>query len=448
MKKYLLFSLFFGLPLLQASPPEFVSSIQKQIERQTLAWKIATVRPLAETVKAPFARDGWRIVLQRPLESLQKERLTNVVKTGEPRNTAELVLVKGNTGIDQIRAGLTWLKEPGELGTTVVYIGKKQQYDLFLRADIATISAVKPLLNAAGGDDLYPVYAEALNMIDFNDTSRKAAVQLLPQGGAKVIPYVNKAIGRAIADNIDTSPHFVVLKKIGTPEITKAFFSAYRSGIPNVMKSVEEALLLPPALPGGEQIYLAMLRKRKWIDRVSDALIELGAKSKVLPVLRYLKREPESFRQYMTIVFSEYRCQSGKKEIPELQKVEQIRLLLARVGDIPGTPKFISVTDKSQNLEAEIIVAERKRLKPLEQEFARSQNIENAICSALMLCLFQPTAETFNKNYVKRVNAEGIRLLKLLPRREVRSILRTLRDYVDDSRESDFFRKIMIQVGL
>ena len=128
--------------------------------------------------------------------------------------------------------------------------------------------------------------------------------------------------------------------------------------------------------------------------------------------------------------------------------MEKIRLLLARVGDIPGTPKFISMTDKKKNLEAEKMVEERKRLEPLEQEFVKSQNVENAICSALMLCLFQPTVETFNQDYVKRVNAEGVRLLKMLPRRTVRTVLRLLRDEVEDSQESEFFRNLMIQVGL
>ena len=448
MRTFLILTLLSGLAISYAqTPPENITGIQKQIERQTNAWKTASVKPLSDTIKAPFAKKGWRIVLQRPLESRQTRRLTNVVRPGEPRNTAELVFVAGNTDIKIIRPQLTWLNEPGELNTTVVYLGKKWQYDIFLRADIATIAAIKPILKALGGDDVYPIYAEALNMLDFNDTSRKAAVQLLPPGGKRVIPYVNRAIGNAIANDIDTSAHFVVLKNIGTPEVTAAFLSAYRSKIPNVVKSVEEALLIPPALPGGEQLYLSMLYQRKWIDRISAALTELGAQKKTLSMLNYLKREPESFEQYMSIVFSEYRCRTGQKEIPEYRQAEQIRLMLARMGDIPGTPKFISVTDKSKNLEAEKMVEERKRLEPLEREFAKTQNIENAVCSALMLCLFQPTAKTFNNAYVKRVNAEGLRLLKMLPRRNVRSILRVLRDNVDNSQESDFFRKLMIQVG-
>ena len=448
MKYFLFLSFFAGLPILfAAEPPQNITGVQKQIERQTVAWKVATVKPLSETVKAAFAKNGWRIILQRPLESRQNQRMTNVVRKGEPRNTSELVFVAGNPDLKEVRSKLTWLREPGELSTTVVYLGKKWNYDIFLRADVATIAAIKPLIKADGGDDLYPIYAEALNMLDFNDTSRKAAVQLLPPGGKRVIPFVNKAIGNAIINDIDTSPHFVVLKKIGTPEVTAAFLSAYRSKIPNVVKSVEEALLIPPALPGGEQLYLSMLQQRKWIDRIAVALEELGAQKKLLAMLNYLKREPESFEQYMMIVFSEYRCRTGKKEIPEYQQAERIRLLLARVGDIPGTPKFISVTDKNKNLEAEKMVEERKRLVPMEREFAKSQNVENAICSALMLCLFHPTVETFNKDYVKRVNAEGLRLLKMLPRRKVRSVLRLLRDEVDDSQESEFFRKLMIQVG-
>ena len=269
----------------------------------------------------------------------------------------------------------------------------------------------------------------------------------MPGGGARVIPFIKRAIGTAIANDIDTSPHYVALKKIGTPEVAKEFLSAYRSNIPNVVKSVEEALLVPPALKGAEQLYYKMLQQRKWLDRVTVALEELGYQKKILPAITYLKREPESFSQYSTLVFAEYRCRTGNKNIPEFTMIEQIRLLLARIGDIPGAPKFISVTDKDKNLEAEKILAERKRLEPLEKQFAKSPNTENAICSALLLCMFNPKQQAFNENYIKRVNAEGIRLLKMLPRHKVRATLRLLRDNVDDSKESEFFRKILIQVG-
>lgn len=433
--------------LCAGNQPEFITHIQKHIERNILAWKIASITPLPQSVKAPFAENGWRMILQRPLESRKKDVLTNVVRPGDPRNTAELIFLTGNPDIKSIRSKLTWLKEPGELSTTVVYLGKKMQYDIFVRADIATISVLQKFLNSQGGDDLYPIYAKALNIMDFNDTSRKAAVQLLPFGGKRVIPLVNRAIGTAIAQDIDTSPHFVVLKKIGTPEVAAAFLNAYRSKYPNVLKSVEEALLIPPALKGCEQIYFRMLQQRKWIERVTFALNELGYQKKMLPLLNYLKREPNSFGEYMKLVFSEYYIKTGKDNIPEMELAEQIRLMLARMGDIPGAPKFISVTDKKKTQEADKILAERKRLEPLERQFIKTQNTENAICSALMLCLFKPTSQTFNKDYVARVNAEGLRLLRMLPRTKVRSVLRLLRDNVEDSQESEFFRKLMIQVG-
>ena len=206
-------------------------------------------------------------------------------------------------------------------------------------------------------------------------------------------------------------------------------------------------MLIPPAQKGCEQIYFAMLQQKKWLDRITVALEELGCQKKMLPMLRYLRREPDSFEQYATLVFAEARCLSGKKENPEFVLTEKIRLLLARVGDIPGTPKFISVSKKSENLEAEQMVSERKRLDPLEREFAKSKDVESAVCSALMLCMFKPVNQTYNNDYIKRVNDEGIRLLKMLPWARVRSILRVLRDNVEDPKESEFFRKVMIQVG-
>ena len=447
MKKCLLSLLLFSAIFLFAAPPETVNKVRLLIEQRTLVWKACNVKPLSETVKAPFAKDGWRIELQRPLESKKRSGIQGFINPGDPRNTMELVLLSGNPQIKTVRNQLVWLTEPGELVTRVVYLGKKWEYHFFIRGDIATISAVKNLLQPQGGDDLYPIYAEALNVSDFNDTSRKTAAQLLPAGGNKVIPYINRAIGIAIAREIDTSPHFVSLKGIGTPEAAAAIGTAIRSKIPAVVKNAEECLLHGPALKGAENLYLSLLSQRKGIDRALQALNELGCQQRALPIILKLKREPESFEQYMTLTFAEYRFRSGAQKIPELDLVEQVRILLARVGDIPGTPKFISVSDKKDNLEAELVSAERKRLQPIEREFAKSRNIENAVCSALMLCLFNPVSQGYNKAYIERVNAEGLVLLKSLPRRNVRAILRVLRDNVDDPKESEFFRKLMIQVG-
>ena len=447
--KYIFIVLFlsFSTLVFAAVQPEIIKNARRMIERRTASWKTASVEPLSKTVKASFAKDSWRVVLQRPLESRRRNRYSNIVKPGEPRNTAELIFIPGNPDIRKIRPQLTWLNEPGELRTIAVYLGKKWQYNIFVRADIATISAISTLFQPQGGDDLYRYYAEALNMHDYNETTRKAAAQLLPDGGKRVIPFVNRAIGTAIATDIDTTPHFVVLKKIGTPEVSAIFLSAYRAKIPNVTKAVEEAMLIPPAQKGCEQIYFHMLQNRKWLDRITVALEELGQKNRLLPMIRSLKREPESFQQFATLVFAENRCLTGRKENEAYLLSEQIRLLLARVGDIPGTPKFISVSDKAKKLDAEKVSAERKRLEPLEQKFAKLKDVDSAICSALMLCMFNPATQNYNKDYIKRVNEEGIRLLKMLPRGRVRSILRLLRDNVEDPKEAEFFRKIMVRVG-
>ena len=60
-----------------AIPPEFISGLSRQIERKTMAWKTAGIKPLQETVKATFAKNGWRIILQRPLESQNKSLYSN-----------------------------------------------------------------------------------------------------------------------------------------------------------------------------------------------------------------------------------------------------------------------------------------------------------------------------------------------------------------------------------
>ena len=108
-----------------------------------MAWKTAGIKPLQETVKATFAKNGWRIILQRPLESQNKSLYSNYVQPGEKRNTAELIFLAGNPDPKKIRYKLTWLNEPGELSTAIVYLGKKMNYDIYFEAKMAGAKDLK-----------------------------------------------------------------------------------------------------------------------------------------------------------------------------------------------------------------------------------------------------------------------------------------------------------------
>ena len=124
MKKCLLSLLLISAIFLFAAPPETVNKVRLLIEQRTLVWKACNVKPLSETVKAPFAKDGWRIELQRPLESKKRSGIQGIINPGDPRNTMELVLLSGNPQIKTVRNQLVWLTEPGELVTRVFISGK------------------------------------------------------------------------------------------------------------------------------------------------------------------------------------------------------------------------------------------------------------------------------------------------------------------------------------
>lgn len=262
-----------------------------------------------------------------------------------------------------------------------------------------------------------------------------------------MIPMINRAIGIAITEGVNTSPHFVALKGVGTPEAAKALSAAMRSSIPDIVRNAEEALLIPPALKGGDDLYLSMLQSRKHTMESLTALEELGCQKRALPIIGKLLRDPESFEEYSTLVFADHMFRNGTKKVDEMDQTLEMRLLLARVGDIPGTPKYVSVSDKAANQEQELAAAERERLAPLEKKFLQTKNTDCAICAAVLLCLFNPKNETYNPAYLKRVNEQGLRLLKMLPRSSVRSVLKMLCDNVDNQKESDFFRKLLVQVG-
>jgi len=443
----LILALTAAVPLSADPMPAGISAVIGQIENKTKAWKRSSCEPLEKTVAAPFAQNAWRIELERPMYSPYTEG--SVHTPGDmPKNTAEIIMIQENKAFtpEQMRPKLVWREVPEEVYTTIVYFGKVGGYEVFLKGDIALLSNMKANLVSTGGDNVYEVYASALNQEDYQNYSRRTAPSLLSAGGNAVIPIVNRKISEAIAKKLTLIPHFYTLKYIATPESAAALGKALRSTYPDVAKDAEGVLMVPPFMPSGGDLYLYILSKRRSVIPCTEAILALKVGEKALPVLKNIAKTPRNYVEFAAVVYTARKIEKNLQRIPETIIVEQIRMLLEHSGDLPGSPKYVSVSDQAMKVAADMAQAERERVAPLEAAFAKTQNVDCAIVAALSLCYFDPAEKEISREYVKRLNAEGITLLQLLPRAHTREVLRNLKNSVEDQNESDFLSSILTKL--
>ncbi len=458
MMKRILFPIFLSSALMlsaaapapSVSVPGSVRNLSAGLQKRFPAWRLASARPLSETVKGAFAADSWRVLFERPFENtlVSGAALQNSKKTGELRNSAEIIFVKNRPGglLPQIRRQLRWLASPQELYTVVHYLGVWEGFDVFARADIGTLAWLGETMRPAKGDSLLPVYAAALNEKDFSEYSRRLAPVLIAKFGNDAIPHLRRELGIAIAEKNPTAPHLLAFKNIGTKESVAELRRALASPIPEIVSTAADVFAVPPYLPAAKEIYLKLLSEHRNVEADVAACTELKCEKEALPVLYAISKKPQTFAEAALVAFAVRRFETGKKDNPELDLSEQIRLLMLRTGDTANSPLVLSISEKAAEREFKLSKEELKRTEPLEKQLAASPDSECAIAAALSLVVFSPSEKEFRASYTKRVNETGMRILRAMPKERVRQFLRRLVDNVESRDESNFFSSVLNRI--
>ena len=445
-------------PFASPLPPQ-VRNTLRAIENNMKVWTVVNVDPLTKTLPAPFAEGSWRIVLERPFETAPVEGLPDPLNKRSMKNNAELVLVKDSPGTDpkNIRKQLLWKVVHNELFTTIAYLGAGGGYHYFAKADIVTLDWLRAHLRLTKGDNLGEVIAEALNIEDENNFSRKSAVAIIGNYGDAAIPFVKRALGVAIAEHEEFGHHFAALKNIGTPRAAQELKVAFRTGNSDIQVAVMNALSAPPYLREARELYFTMVERHYYIASAIEAAIQFKWEKDMLPYLQRASLRPISFAEYVIVMTTIDQFVTGNKvNSPELDCVEQIKILLTRSGDIAGSPRILSLSDKATALNAKLDSEDQKRVRPFEDALVKSKNQDMAIVAALALVIYDPELngpmpgrgpQIMSRDYVRRVQKSGMRVLTRLNRTKVRTVLLNLKSSVESEEEANRFSSLAARLN-
>ena len=449
---FCLAGLFASVPISAAPAPpgRELHQMLQVIVKGTKVWKIGAVDSLSKTVPYSFAEHGWRVVLERPFETAPVEGMPDPLGKRKLKNNAELIFIQKLPGVDpkKVRPLLRWKVAPNELYTTIHYLGEVAGLLCFAKADIVTLDWLCTHLRMSGGDNLAEPIANALNEEDENSFSKKSALVLIKKYGDSALPHLKRSMGKALIDSESILPHLDAIKSIGTKEASLLILSAAKSGNPEVLASVLDALSTPPFLADLKELYLMMASQQYNIVAPIEAAIQFGWTKEMLPHLLCAMRTPKSFHEYMVIVVTIDQFRRNVKDSPELGYMEQIKLLLTRSGDLQGTPRIISLSEKASAHQLKMQKEDLARVRPFEDAIVKSANPDMAIVAALLLYTFDPGRDApVSKDYVRRVQQSGFRILRRLDREKVLRTLETLKRNVESSDESNLFSSLAARLS-
>ena len=444
---------FFCIPLAAQipPPPEPVLRNLYFLEKQMKVWNLDKIEPLSRSIRAAFAADSWRASLTRPFDTAPVEGLPDPQGKRNMRNLTELILVARRPGLtpEKVRPHLRWKVAPGEVRKVIAYLGEGPEYFWFGQSDILTLHWIRKHIGLGGSASaLAEVVAESLNVEDENGFSRKSAMLILPSYGNAAIPFLRRAIGTALAEREPIGPHLLVMKKIGTPEAAAELIRSLHSGSPEAYAALTDAMPGPPYLKEAKEIYFALASRHDALPAAIEAAIHFHWEAELLPVLKKLVRRPNSFQEYMILRTTIDQFENKRTDSPELAAMEQIKILLMRSGDLPGSPRILSLSDKALEVKRKLDQEDQRRIQPFEDQLAKSKNTDMAVLAGLILCMTDREVNApLSKDYRLRVRDAGMRILRRLDNRAVQNALRSLKENAESEDESNYFGSLLVRLS-
>ena len=441
---------FFCIPLAAQTPPppEPVLRNLYFLEKQMKVWNLDKIEPLNRSIRAPFAADSWRASLTRPFDTAPVEGLPDPLGKRNMRNLTELILVARRPGLtpEKVRPHLRWKVAPGEVRNVSAYLGETPEYFWFGKSALHWMRKHIGLGGSASA--LAEVIAESLNVDDENGFSRKSSMLILPSYGNAAIPHLRRAIGTALADREPIGPHLLTMKKIGTPEAAAELVRSLHSGSPEAYAALTDAMPGPPYLKEAKEVYFALASRHDALPAAIEAAIQFHWETELLAVLKKLVRRPNSFQEYMILRTTIDQFENKRTDSPELAAMEQIKILLMRSGDLPGSPRIVSLSDKALEAKRKLDQEDQRRIQPFEDQLAKSKNTDMAVLAGLVLCMTDREVNApLSKDYRLRVRDAGMRILRRLDNRAVKNALRALKENAESEDESNYFGSLLVRLS-
>ena len=140
-------------------------------------------------------------------------------------------------------------------------------------------------------------------------------------------------------------------------------------------------------------------------------------------------KKPKSFLDYHVAVVRLFEIRNPGVRTIHANAVEQIKMLLVRNGEVPGSVQIVNFNESDMARELRLRPEDLKRVEPFENAIIQAKETDLSIMAGLLLAMFNSNVRMVKDSYIERVNLSGERILKALPKEEVTVVLKNLLKY-------------------
>jgi len=415
-------------------PPEIAPLRDKKGKPATSA-----IKKIADRIAA--AAPGWRVqeVDEKPRELVDgyqgyriSLRRTWREYTGVPQQRADvapagpykehdedwefvLVPTEPSKAPASLKSSIPWQPSNSPQFTRDICLGEADGYVWFTRGTIPLQHSVRTLLQLQGGDDPIQIAADGLLVEDAGTNTANSCIHILAYYSDRAVPYVEATIQEALRIKRDPWHAVMGLRGIQTDAATDVLLRLYNSGDDQLRRPAGYALIHTPYRSSAKMAYLKMLEEHTSVEYVSEACVEFGW-ADAIPRLQGIVDHPKNLREYQNALHAK-----------------------RRLEERPIAQELLDAQESLRQGASEEDVESQRQLAAARRTLIASDDAEAANLAALSLALY------VNKSDVSDVRAMGLEILKLRPRDETLSFLRSLAERIDAS-ERDAIDKIAVEV--
>ncbi len=437
LKKTLLLAALLSGVALAAKPlePKLLDSLKSALK----GWELEYADVDAK-VDAGGGFKGYRIVFSRRYDA---DLARNVVSSSKPRfNHVDLVLVPKAKGFDPLdaKSEIRWSQAQEEYFVTPRWLGEASGYEWFCRANVSILDLLRDKMKLKGGEAEYAILASALTADDPEHISEKYAVERLKPFGKDAIPAIVAAV-LAISEKggVPRAPMYA-LRSISCPEADAILIKYFNTPDKNLSLAARDALCIAPYVEAAKTAYLTMLKERVRVSDAAEACRLFGLTADSEKALNSIIASPDDLAGFVEAVVARAAIKAGKIDKTPFEIAEKIVDAAAHSGEVPGTPKTITLNEEAKAAKAKLHEEDMRRLKPLESKLVEYPDKDLAFAAALWLAMFNATDSA--PSFSARVNASGMRIMKKLPSQNVEPYLSRLSKRLGNKEEAKNVVKI------
>ncbi len=203
-----------------------------------------------------------------------------------------------------------WFARPVDLGT-----GMGRRW--FAHTTLFWQDRLRTKLKLSGGDDRLKLLVDGLLVDDEGHCTSNSLQMIVSNAGDAAVPYIEATLDRATDAN--RSRLLMALGRIEGDRATVLIVRLWADA--KTHDAASYALVCGPPREAGKEIYLDLLRRRRYIDHASEACAEFGWKD-AIPLLQDLCRTPHKW--IFRSAFDAMRTLEGRPVPERLAEAERV----------------------------------------------------------------------------------------------------------------------------